>query len=365
MSAQKKRVGVLTGGGDCPGLNAVIRSVAKACMSRYDMEVVGIEDGFDGLIERRFVLMDWMDVSGILTRGGTILGTTNKSNPFKWPIARIGDEIEYADVSHKAMETMEALGLSSLVCIGGDGTMAIACQLATKGVNVIGVPKTIDNDIWGTDLTFGFDSALTTATEAIDKIHTTAMSHHRVMVIEIMGRYAGWLALEAGIAGGGDVILIPEIPFKLDVITKVVAERSKRGKRFSIVVVSEGAKYEGGDYVVERVIKDSPDPLRLGGIGSKLAKDIEKATGIESRVTVLGHLQRGGTPTAFDRVLATRFGVKAAELCYSGKTDLMVALKGNDIVEVPIAEVGGKNRRVNLDNPLLDVARDVGTCLGV
>lgn len=242
--------------------------------------------------------------------------------------------------------------------------MSIASQLSEKGVRIVGVPKTIDNDIVGTDLTFGFDSAVSTATEAIDKIHTTAMSHHRVMVVEVMGRYAGWLALHSGIAGGGDIILIPEIPYRLDIIEHVVKDRSRKGKKFSIVVVSEGAKPEGGERVVQRVVKDSTDPVRLGGIGHQVADQIENATGLECRVTVLGHLQRGGTPTAFDRVLATRYGVKAAELCQEGKSSEMVALRGTEIVTVPLSEVGGKMRLVDLNHPLLQVAERVGTCLG-
>jgi 6-phosphofructokinase 1 len=256
------------------------------------------------------------------------------------------------------------LGLDSVVAIGGDGTMSIAKGLASKGVHIVGVPKTIDNDIWGTDVTFGFDTAVAIATEAVDRIHTTAMAHHRAMVIEVMGRYAGWLALHAGLAGGGDVILIPEIPYDLDKICRVVVERGKRGRRFSIVVVAEGAKPVGGEMVVRQTVKDSTDPVRLGGIGQVLANRIEENTGLESRVTVLGHLQRGGTPTAFDRVLATRFGVKAAELCSSGASGVMVALKGADIVAVPVADVGDKTRLVTPDHPLVNVARRVGASLG-
>jgi 6-phosphofructokinase 1 len=256
------------------------------------------------------------------------------------------------------------LGLDNLVCIGGDGTMAIALQLSQKGIRIVGVPKTIDNDIFGTDVTFGFDSAVNAATDAIDRIHTTAMSHHRVMVVEVMGRYAGWLALEAGVAGGGDIILIPEIPYDIEKICNVVVERSKKGRRFSIVVVSEGAMPAGGERVIERVVKNSTDPIRLGGIGRKLAADIENRTRLECRVTVLGHLQRGGTPSAFDRILATRFGVKSAELCFDGVGGVMVALRGRDIIAVPISDIGGKTRKVNPDHPLIEAARHVGTCFG-
>lgn len=359
-----RRVGVLTGGGDCPGLNAVIRGVTKASIGQYGMEVIGIKDGFMGLVEKRTISLDWTKVSGILTQGGTILGTNNRANPFKWGIKNHTGGIEFTDVSDQVVAYIQELGLDVLVCIGGDGTMSIASQLSEKGIRIVGVPKTIDNDIVGTDLTFGFDSAVSTSAEAIDKIRTTAMSHHRVMIIEVMGRYAGWLALHSGIAGGGDVILIPEIPYHIDVVCEMVMNRSKRGRRFSIVVISEGAKPEGGNCVVKRIIKESTDPVRLGGIGHKVADQIEKATGLECRVTVLGHLQRGGTPTAFDRVLATRYGIKAAELCRHGKSSQMVALHGNKIATVPIDEVGGKMRLVDPGHPLIDAARKVGTCLG-
>jgi 6-phosphofructokinase 1 len=362
--ATKKKIGILTGGGDCPGLNAVIRGVAKACIGSYGMDVLGIEDGYEGLIERRVVPLGWENVSGILTIGGTILGTSNRANPFRWPVKRTKDAIEFADVSDGVVRYAAELGLDSVVAIGGDGTMSIAKGLAAKGVHIVGVPKTIDNDIWGTDVTFGFDTAVAIATDAVDRIHTTAMSHHRVMVIEVMGRYAGWLALHAGLAGGGDVILIPEIPYNIEKVCRAVVERSKKGRRFSIVVVSEGAKPVGGEMVVKQTVKDSTDPIRLGGIGNLVAKQIEECTRLESRVTVLGHLQRGGTPTAFDRVLATRFGVKAAELCSSGASGVMVALKGADIIAVPVADVGDKTRLVSLDHPLVNVARRVGTCLG-
>jgi ATP-dependent phosphofructokinase / diphosphate-dependent phosphofructokinase len=363
-AAKTMKIGILTGGGDCPGLNAVIRGVSKACIGSYGMEIVGVEDGYEGLIERRVIPLGWEDVSGILTIGGTILGTSNRANPFKWPIKNTGDTVEFSDVSDGVVSYVEELGLDNLVCIGGDGTMSIAKGLASKGVHVVGVPKTIDNDIWGTDVTFGFDTAVAIATEAVDRIHTTAMSHHRVMVIEVMGRYAGWLALSAGLAGGGDVILIPEIPYDLEKVCRVVMERSKKGRRFSIVVVSEGAKPAGGEMVVRQTVRDSTDPVRLGGIGNLLAKKIEESTGLESRVTVLGHLQRGGTPTSYDRVLATRFGVKAAELCRSGASGVMVALKGAEIIAVPVADVGDKMRLVSPDHPLVNVARHVGACLG-
>jgi len=364
-SGKRKRIGVLTGGGDCPGLNAVIRGVVKASISQHFMEVIGIEDGYEGLIQKRVIPMTWKTVSGIMTQGGTILGTSNKANPFHWPVKNKDGKTKFVDISDNVVEFVNELGLDNLVCIGGDGTMAIAQQLSQKGIRLVGVPKTIDNDIWGTDITFGFDSAMSAATEAIDKIHSTAMSHHRVMVIEVMGRYAGWLALESGIAGGGDVILLPELPYDVDKICEVVQKRSKEGRRFSIIVVAEGAKPKGGELVVQRVVKESTDPIRLGGIGNLVAKEIEEKTGLESRVTILGHLQRGGTPTAFDRILATRFGVKAAELCYDGVGGVMVAVRGTDIVAVPLADIAGKTRTVEPDHPLILVAEKVGTCMGV
>jgi ATP-dependent phosphofructokinase / diphosphate-dependent phosphofructokinase len=359
-----KRIGVLTGGGDCPGLNAVIRGVSKACIGTYGMEMIGIEDGYQGLIEKRTVPLGWEEVSGILTLGGTILGTSNTANPFKWATNRPDGEAAFADVSDEVVRFIGELGIECVVAIGGDGSMSIAKGLAQKGVHLVGVPKTIDNDIWGTDTTFGFDTAAAIATEAVDRIHTTAMSHHRVMVVEVMGRYAGWLTLSAGIAGGGDVILIPEIPYDIEKVCRAVVDRSRRGRRFSIVVVSEGARPVGGGMVVRQTVKNSTDPIRLGGIGRVVADAIEAATGLESRVTVLGHLQRGGTPTPYDRVLATRFGVKAAELVQNGASGVMVALRGNDVIAVPLSDVGGKMRLVSPDHPLVDVARRLGTCMG-
>jgi len=364
MDKKKKKIGVLTSGGDCPGLNAVIRGVVKASISSGQIDVYGIMDGFCGLINKHIIPLDWIKASGILTQGGTILGTSNKADPFRWPRKNKNGKTTFVDVSDEVVKYIKKQGYDNLVCIGGDGTMTISEKLSKKGVRIIGVPKTIDNDICGTDITFGFDTAKSTATEAIDKIHTTAMSHHRVMVIELMGRYSGWLALEAGIAGGGDVILIPELPYELDKIIAEVKRRSKTGRRFSIVVVSEGAKPKGGELTVKRKIKDSTDPIRLGGIGNKIAHDIEEKTGLETRVTVLGHLQRGGTPTASDRILATRFGVKAAELCLTGAGGVMIAVRGNDIVTVPLTDIAGKNRTVNKDHPLIQVAKEVGTCMG-
>jgi 6-phosphofructokinase 1 len=359
-----KRIGVLTGGGDCPGLNAVIRAVTKAAINEYGIEVVGILDGFEGLVEERVKVLSYLSVSGILQQGGTILGTSNKANPFHWPM-EINGKIIYQDMSDDAVAVYEKLGLEALVCIGGDGTLSIAYQLMQKGLNIVGVPKTIDNDIVGTDFTFGFNSAYTVAAEAIDRLHTTAQSHHRVMIVEVMGRYAGWIALYGGLASGGDIILIPEIPYDIEKVCEVVEFRGSKGKRFSIIVVAEGAKPIGGKQVIQKYIEDSPDPVRLGGIGHVLAQQIEQRTKIESRVTVLGHLQRGGTPTPFDRVLATRYGYAALELVIQQKFGNMVALQGNQIVPFPIEKLANKTKFVPTNDPLIEAAKQMGTSFGV
>lgn len=360
----KKRVGILTGGGDCPGLNAVIRGVTKSAINQYDMEVIGFHDGFAGLIDGRFTILNYEMASGILTQGGTILGTSNKANPFEH-IKTVNGKSEKADVSGNCMELYNDLGLEALICVGGDGTMTIAGKLAEKGANVVGVPKTIDKDLMETDITFGFDSARFIATEAIDRLHTTAQSHHRVMLVEVMGRNAGWLALESGIAGGGDVILIPEIPYDINEVVSFVRKRTRFGKRFSIVVVAEGARPIGGEQVYQKIVKDSPDPVRLGGISHVIANQIEKETDIECRVTIIGHLQRGGTPTPFDRLLATQFAVKAMELVAKKQFNRVVAYKGGEMVPVALEKVAGKQRLVPIDSPLIQVAKAVGTNLGV
>ncbi|GAF81008.1 unnamed protein product, partial [marine sediment metagenome] len=329
------------------------------------LNVVGIEDGFLGLIEGRWRQLGYDDVSGIITQGGTILGTSNKSDPFGYVVNQEAKNAERIDVSDTVIKNFERIEASSLIAIGGDGTLSISERLCGKGLPVIGIPKTIDNDVSCTDLTFGFDSAVATATEAIDKIHTTAQSHHRVMIIEVMGRYVGWLALCSGTAGGGDVILIPEIPCDIGIVSRRLLERGRRGKRFTIVVVAEGARGLGGDLVVKKVVKDSHDPLRLGGIAEVLAAEVEERTGLETRVTVLGHLQRGGTPTAFDRVLATRFGREAATLAGQGSAGIMVALKCNDIVTVTLKDAVEDLKKVPRDHHLITTAESVGMSFGV
>jgi 6-phosphofructokinase 1 len=358
-----KRIGVLTGGGDCPGLNAVIRAVTKSAMHRYKLEVYGIEDGFLGLIQNRMHPLAWKDVSNILTLGGTILGTSNKANPEHYPVKRNG-HVEYANVTERVVEHVAINKLDAIVCIGGDGTMTGAANLIRHGVNCIGVPKTIDNDLEGCDQTFGFDTAVQTAAECLDKIHSTAMSHHRVMLVEVMGRNAGWLALSAGMATGSDIILIPEIPYSLEKINELLVERSRQGKGFSLICMSEGAKAVGGDVIVARTVEGSPDPIRLGGCSTMLANEIESATGLETRATILGHVQRGGTPSAMDRVLATQFGYHALELVMSGACGQLVVLKDGRIGQVSIEDVAGKQRKVPANHPLVMTARAVATSFG-
>lgn len=364
-----KRIGVLTGGGDCPGLNAVIRAVTKDARFN-DIEVVGFYDGFLGLIENRATYLHTPDVSNILTVGGTILGSSNKANPFNH---RLPGAEAPTDVSRRCLEHYRARGLDALVVIGGDGTMSIAAALlkveGAGGLNFIGIPKTIDNDLFGTDLTFGFTTAVSIATEALDRVHTTAASHHRAMVVEVMGRNAGWIALHAGVASGADIILIPEIPFDMERVADTVLDRAGRGKSFSIICVAEGARARGGQQVVARIDPTSPDPVRLGGVGKLVADSIESITAlraepIEARYVVLGHVQRGGTPVAADRVLATQFGHHAMRLIKSGARNRMVALSGGALTDVDIAYPAGRQRTIPPDHPLIAAARSVYTAFG-
>jgi 6-phosphofructokinase 1 len=361
-----KRIGILTGGGDCPGLNAVIRAVVSSATREYGVEVYGIRDGYSGLINKRVDRLELKDVSGILPRGGTILGTSNRDNPFKYHVKNEKGEVECKDVSDQVMRTVEYNELDVIITVGGDGTQSIANALyETYQLPVVGVPKTIDNDLGGTDVTFGFDTALTIATLSIDKLHSTAEAHHRVMVIEVMGRYAGWIALEAGISGGGDVILIPEIPFNMEKIAEKIYEREKIGKRFSLIVVAEGAKQEGGDVVVARKVSDPNDPIRLGGISQYVGNLIEDLTGVETRFTILGHVQRGGSPSPFDRILATRFGYHAVKAVMEGKFGQMVGLRGQDIKTTSIKEATVRPRRVDPTSDLVLTARALGTSFGI
>jgi 6-phosphofructokinase 1 len=357
-----KRIGILTGGGDCPGLNAVIRSVAKPAMSHFGAKVIGIIDGFEGLVEGRHRQLTPLDVTGIINQGGTILGTSNKGDPFHFPMGE-RQNLKIVDASDQVLEHYHNLQLDVLIAIGGDGTQTIAHKLSQMGLNLIGVPKTIDNDLEATDITFGHDSALAVATEAIDRLQTTASAHHRVMVIETMGRYAGWIALGAGVAGGADIILIPEIPFSWDSVFEAVLKRSK-GAKFSIICVAEGAKPAHGDISVKEMDKKRTDPVRLGGIGEVVAKRVEEETGLETRVTVLGHVQRGGSPTAFDRLLATRFGTVALQAASAGEFGVMTSLRMNRVTTVPLEQAVGRQRLVPPDSQLVFAARAVGTCLG-
>jgi 6-phosphofructokinase 1 len=359
-----RRIGILTGGGDCPGLNAVIRAVCRDAF-HCGIRVVGIEDGYLGLIENRCRLLEERDVSGILTIGGTILGSNNKSNPQRHKVGTGPDgKPIYKDVLDDCLNTIRQHGIEALVTIGGDGTHTAAALFARLGVPVIGVPKTIDNDIMGTDITFGFQSAVATATLALDQVRTTADSHHRAMVVEVMGRNAGWIALHAGVASGSDVILIPEMPFAIEAVCERVRDRAKRGKRSSIICVSEGARFKGGQQVVARRVETSPDPIRLGGIAKMLAEQIEDETGVESRYTILGHTQRGGTPVAADRVLGTLLGSHAMTLLRQGRVGRMVAIHGSELADVDLATPAGKQRLVSTDDPLILAARNVGTIFG-
>jgi len=363
MAKKIKKIAIITGGGDCPGLNAVIRAATKTAINQYGMEVMGIEDGFSGLIHNHVRPLSVQNVSGILPRGGTILGTSNRDNPFRFAVKE-NEQIVYKDMSDQCVANLAANEIDALVVIGGDGSLSIAKEMVEKGIHVVGVPKTIDNDLSATDVTFGFDTALVTATEALDKLHTTAESHHRVMVLEVMGRYAGWIAIQAGIAGGSDVILIPEIPFTIEKVAEKILQRKKEGKKFSIVVVAEGAKELGGEMVVQKVIAESADPLRLGGIGNKVGEQIETLTGVETRVTVLGHLQRGGSPTPFDRILATRYGMEAVKLLAEGNFGQMVCLRTPYIQSVSLEEAVKEIRRVPADGQYVTTAKAVGISFG-
>ena len=342
MAASVKRIGILTGGGDCPGLNPVIRAVVRKAHSA-GIEVTGIRNGWKGLIESNTMTLDLNSVSGVVYRGGTILGTS-RTNPYKNP----------KDAA-KVKENFQALGLDALIVVGGEDTLGVAAKLVKEGLRVVGVPKTIDNDLSETDYTFGFDTAVNIAMESIDRLHTTAESHNRIMVVEVMGRHAGWIAVHAGMAGGADFILVQEIPIRLEEVCEAIRRRHSRGKTFSIIVVAEGAEFAKGDTVSVDQKLDEFGHVRLGGVGDALAKLIEEKTKFETRVTVLGHVQRGGSPTAFDRVLGTRFGVKAVELVLAGDWGKMVCLKGNAILSVPIEQA--TQRLKTVDMGLYDIAK--------
>ena len=358
-----KRIGILTGGGDAPGLNAVIRAAVKTAINKYGWEVYGIRNGVDGVFEPDGVFpLTHETVRGILHQGGTILGAANRGNPFGRKVIRDGKEV-VEDCSDEYISRFNLLGLDALIMIGGDGTLNIAKESWKKGLKVVGVPKTIDNDVGGTDVTFGFDTALNIATEAIDRLHTTAESHHRVMILELMGRDAGFIALHAGVAGGADVILIPEIPFLYDAICAKVQQRAERGRKFSILAIAEGAHPQGGQKTYSR----SGDELytaRLGGVGHDCGNFVERECGTEARVTILGHIQRGGTPTPFDRWLATRFGGEAVRLIARGEFGHMVALRGTKILSFSLAEALAKPKRVAVNGDAVRTARALGISFG-
>jgi 6-phosphofructokinase 1 len=362
MKANRRRIGIVTGGGDCPGLNAVIRAVAKSA-SKQGWQTIGIYGGFEGLLNPVDAKpLDYKQLDGLLSTGGTILGTSNRgrfsAKTGHGKVNKIPQEI-----LKEARQTFKKLGLHALICVGGDGSLSIAQQLFENGIPVVGVPKTIDNDLEATVITFGFDSAVACATDALDRLHTTAQSHNRIMVLEVMGRYAGWIAAHAGIAGGGDVILIPEIPFHYDKICGKILERESFGRRFTLIVVAEGAREADGEFITQ-TSQEANREARLGGIGAAVAAEVQKRTGKETRVCVLGHLQRGGGPTTFDRLLCTRFGVKAVQLVTEKKFGYMVALKPPDTAAVKITDAIGRLRVVPKDGDIVRTARALGISFG-
>lgn len=375
-----KKVAIITNGGDAPGLNAVIRAIVKTAENN-GVECYGYIEGYRGLLENNYVKLDSnTNASGLLHRGGTIIGTSNSTNVFNLKVEENGQTV-YKDMSQKCIDNIKEAGFDCIFTLGGDGTQKSGRDFSLRGVNVIGVPKTIDNDVAHTDITFGYNTAVSVATEALDRLHTTAASHHRIMVLEVMGRYAGWIALESAIAGGADVALIPEIPYDINKVADKVKERIADGKNFSIIVVSEGAKPKDGDIVVKKKLDDGKglDNIRLGGIGEKVAQDLEKLTGLVSRCTVLGYVQRGGTPTAYDRVLSTKYGVKAMELAMEGKFNNLVTYKNGKLGYISLEEVVGNNkeigaasgntsvsniRKITMDNELVTTAKNIGINLG-
>ena len=362
MASRIRRIAVTTGGGDAPGLNAVVRAVVLAA-KRRGWDVLGIRRGYEGLLDpEKIVQLDRETVRAITHLGGSILGATNKGNPLQWPVKLPSGEVAMVDRSDEVITNFNRLGIDALIAIGGDGSMRIAHTLSQRGLPVVGVPKTIDNDLVGTALTFGFDTAVSVATEAIDRLHSTAEAHERVFTVELMGRYAGWIALHAGIAATADVILIPEIPFDITAVCRKIMEREALGRHFSIVVVAEGARPAGGEMVFQE--RGDGGPWRLGGIGEQVARQIEERTGKEARNLVLGHLQRGGSPSAFDRLTAQRFGAAAVQVVADGGHGVMVALDPPEIKTVPLADVVGKLNLVPLDCDTVKTARDIGICLG-
>ncbi len=371
-----KKIAILTNGGDAPGLNAVIRAIVKTA-EKNNVECYGFIEGYKGLLDNNFVKLDSKgNASGILNRGGTIIGTSNSTNVFNLKVVNEKGEVEYKDLSDVCVQNIKDDGFDCLFTLGGDGTQKSSRDFSLKGIKCIGIPKTIDNDVVATDVTFGYNTAVSVATEALDRLHTTAEAHHRIMVLEVMGRYAGWITLESAIAGGGDVALIPEIPYDINKVVEKIENRKAQGKQFSIVVVSEGARPKDGTITVKRTLNDGQglDNIRLGGAGEKVALELEELTGLTSRTTVLGYTQRGGTPTSFDRILSTKYGVKAVELALQGIFNVLVTYKNGEMSYATLEEVVGENakvgaassniRTIKMDDPLINVARNIGICLG-
>lgn len=357
-----KRIGVMTSGGDCPGLNTAIRAVVKTAINNYGYEVIGFRDGYRGLVENRFLRMKLSDVSGILDKGGTILGTTNRYNPFAVTVDRDGEKTA-CDMSDRIVESLRMHDIDCLVVIGGDATISYANRLVEeKGIPVVAIPKTIENDIYGTDMSFGFMTAVDTATHAIDKLHSTAESHHRIMILEVMGRLSRWVALEAGIAGGADVILIPEIPYDINKVARAIFQRRNAGKSFSIIVMSEGARPKDSEPASN--VAGNDNSLLFAGTSAYLAGELKRLTSLENRITVLGYLQRGGEPSSFDRILATRLGVSAVNIVAKGEFNRMVCVDHEQIKSIPIKEVAGRVRTVSTDGEMVQIARYMGVSFG-
>ncbi len=381
MESKVKKVAILTNGGDAPGLNAVIRAIVKTART-YGVECYGFIEGYKGLLENNYVKLDLQgNASGLLTKGGTIIGTSNSTNVFNYKVVNEDGSVEYKDLSDICVQNIRNAGFDCIFTLGGDGTQKSSRDFSLKGVNCIGVPKTIDNDVAHTDMTFGYNTAVSVAAEALDRLHTTAEAHHRIMVLETMGRYAGWLALESAIAGGADVALIPEIPYDINKVVDKINERRSRGKEFTIVVTSEGAMPKDGTITVKKTLNDGAglDNIRLGGVGEKLANELEELTGMVARNTVLGYVQRGGTPSAFDRILSTKYGCKAMELAVQGIFNVLVTYKKGEMSYVSLEDVVGNNkvigaasgntkesniRKIQMDDDLIKIARDLGMCLG-
>lgn len=359
---KRKRIGVLTSGGDCPGLNAAVRAVVKSAINNYEYEVTGFRDGYRGLVENRFKRLELSDVSGILDKGGTILGTTNRYNPFSVSFDKDGTKT-IRDMSERIKENLAMHEIECLVVIGGDTTIRYASILAEKGIPIVAIPKAIENDIYGTDITFGFMTAVNTATAAIDKLHSTAEAHHRIMILEVMGRASGWVALESGIAGGADVILIPEIPYDINKVARSILQRRNAGKGFSIIVTAEGARPLGSSE--DENLEEKRDEFTFqGGTSNLLAKELEILTSIETRITVLGYLQRGGDPSPYDRILATRFGASAVKMIDNGELNRMVCIDHHTIKSIPLKDTAGKIKLVSPTGEVAGIARYMGVSFG-